>query len=242
VHERRSLFFRGDTFDTDDEASSRSVAFVGWNRTRTDDRDNTMATTQTPVDQATVEEILAEWPEEPTEIAEDVVEQYGRPDEAAPSELCWYDNGPWKRTEMYRDGVPHNFPKEHTDYLKQVINYPVPAEKVDDITTFDGSVYVDRTNGEMAAKCDKEPMNVLALNLAHDIVTGDRTVEEARQDYAMTALKQMMGGNPDYTESLQFSYPADNEETRDLDESVVTEAMKEEVKEMLGGEDEVETG
>jgi hypothetical protein len=199
-----------------------------------------MATTQTPLDQATVEEILADWPEEPTEIAENVIERYGRPDEAAPSELCWYDNGPWKRTEMYRDGVPHNFPKKHTDYLKQVVNYPVPAETVDDVTTFDGSVYVDRTNGEMAAKCDKEPMNVLALNLAHDIVTGDRTVEEARQDYAVTALEQMMGGSPDYAQSLEFGYPADNEETRDPDESVVTDAMKAEVKEMLGGEGEIE--
>lgn len=200
-----------------------------------------MATTTTPVDQATVDEILAEWSEEPTAIARDVIETYGRPHEAAPSELCWYDNGPWKRTEMYRDGVPHNFPKEHTDYLKQVVNYPVPAEKVDEITAFDGSVYVDRTNGELSAKCDKEPMNVLALNLAHDIVTGEKTVGEARQDYAMIALKEMMGGDPEYTSRLQFGYPADSEETRDPDESVVTESMKEEVKEMLGGDGEVES-
>ncbi len=193
-----------------------------------------MATTDSPVDQQTVDEIVSQWPDEPAEIAERLLERYGVPDEAAPSELCWYDNDPWKRTELYRNGVPHNFPKEHTDYLKQVINYHVPPEKVDELAQFDGSVYVDRTNGELAAKCDKETMNTLALNLAHDIVTGDKSVDEARQDYAITALKSMMGADPDYVTGLQFDLAG--EEQRDPDESIVTDAMREEVEEMLGGE------
>lgn len=190
-----------------------------------------MATPDTPVDQQTVDQIIGEWPDEPAEIAERMIEQYGLPNEAAPSELLWYDNGPWKRTEMFRDGVPHNFPKEHTDYLKQVIDYRVPPEKFDDLGQFDGSVYVDRTNGELAAKCDKEPMNVLALNLAHDIITDETSVDDARQEYAMTAVKQMMGGSPDYTQGLQFPIPEDKQ--RDPDETIVTDAMKEEVKDML---------
>ena len=41
-----------------------------------------------------------------------------------------------------------------------------------DLARFDGSVIVERTRGEIGARCDKEEMNYLALNLAHDIVTG----------------------------------------------------------------------
>lgn len=68
-----------------------------------------MATTSTPVDRATVEEMLTDWPEEPTGIAEDVVDRYGWPDEPAPSELRWDDDGQRKRTEVYRDGSRPTF-------------------------------------------------------------------------------------------------------------------------------------
>lgn len=53
-----------------------------------------MVTTETPVDRQTVEEIVADWPEKPFEIAETIMDKYGSPDEAAPSELLWYDTSP----------------------------------------------------------------------------------------------------------------------------------------------------
>lgn len=40
---------------------------------------------------------------------------------------------------------------------------------------------VERTRGELAARCDKEEMNYLALNLANDIATGKVDVDEARR-------------------------------------------------------------
>lgn len=192
-----------------------------------------MATTQSPVDEQTVEEILAEWPDEPAEIARNIVDKYGKPDEAAPSEMLWYDTGPWKRTELYRNGVPHNFPKEHTDYLKQVVDYHVPPDKGDDLAQFDGSVYIDRTNGELAAKCDAEAANFLAVNLAHDIVTGEKSVDEARQEYATSMVKHTMGADPEYVQALQFT-PSGGKQ-RDPDETIITDAMKAEVKQMLDG-------
>lgn len=197
-----------------------------------------MSSTETPVDQETVENILAEWPEEPAKIAERLIDKYGWPVEAAPSELLWNDIGQWKRTELYRDGVPHNFPKEHTDYLKQVIDYRVPPEKFDDLGQFDGSVYVDRTNGELAAKCDREEANFLALNLANDIITGEISVDDARKKYAVTLVKMMMGSKSEYVQGLQFDVPRDKQ--RDPDESIITDAMKEEVEEMLSGATEGE--
>lgn len=195
-----------------------------------------MASTEPQVDEQTVNEIVSEWPEEPAEIANTVRDRYGTPDEAAPSELLWYDTGPFKRTELYRDGVPHNFPKKHTDYLKQVIDFQVPPDRVDDLTQFDGSVYVDRTNGELAAKCDSEAANLVALNLAHDVVAEGKDVDEARQEYAVTMVKDMLGAEPDYARDLQFDVPEDKQ--RDPDESIITDAMREEVKEELGMDDE----
>lgn len=192
-----------------------------------------MATVDAPPSEETIDDILATWPDEPTEIARTMIDQYGPPDEGAPSELLWRAPGPWKRAELYRDGVPHQFPKEHTDYLAQVIDYHVPPEKADALARFDGSVYVDRTNGELAAKCDSEAANTLAINLAHDIVTDARSVEEAREMYAETMVRVEMDAEPDYATELQFDLAEDRQ--RDPDESIVTDELKRRVQGSMDG-------
>jgi hypothetical protein len=64
------------------------------------------------------------------------------------------------------DEIVHNFPTAHTDYLTQYVGYRVPREKVSDLVAFDGSLLVDRTAGEIGARCDHEAYNTLTLNLA----------------------------------------------------------------------------
>src|ERR1700730_5479015 len=49
------------------------------------------------------------------------------------------------------------------------------------LAVFDGSVLVDRTKGEMSARCEGEAANFLALNLADDIVHGRKDVESAER-------------------------------------------------------------
>ncbi len=58
---------------------------------------------------------------------------------------------------------------------------------------YDGSVIVERTKGEISTRCDEEEMNLLAINLANDVVTGKRSVEEARAFYAETMMAFMNG-------------------------------------------------
>ena len=130
-----------------------------------------------------VDKVLDKWPQASRAAAQKIIDYYGAPNEITPSRLFWYDNGPWKRTVAYREEVPHDFPVPHTDVLEQTINYHVPAEKVGDIGLFDGSLIIARTKGEVTANCDNEGANILALNLMHEIVTGIRTPQEAR-DFA----------------------------------------------------------
>jgi hypothetical protein len=42
---------------------------------------------------------------------------------------------------------------------------------------FDGSIPVDRTRGEVAARRDSEAANVLGLNMVHELVTGRQQLE-----------------------------------------------------------------
>jgi hypothetical protein len=54
-----------------------------------------------------IDQILSTWPEKQREGALKIITKYGFPQEATVSRLIWYNNGPWKRTIVYRDAFPH---------------------------------------------------------------------------------------------------------------------------------------
>ena len=93
---------------------------------------------------------------------------------AASETLFWHKAGSYKRIKVTRVEIPHDFPKPHMDFLEHTIEYRVPAEKASAIVAFDGSITINRTAGEMSARCDLEGPNILTLNLAHDMVIGKK--------------------------------------------------------------------
>ncbi|WP_219420200.1 hypothetical protein [Pseudonocardia nigra] len=145
--------------------------------------------------------------------------------------MFWYRVGPWARMEITADEVLHNFPTPHTDYLTQWIDYPVPAEAGSALAAFDGSTLVDRTAGQLGARCDHEAYNTLTLNLAAEIIEGRRTVEDARRFYGETAAAFVLGRDAPYAERLQVVPP--RAETADPDESIIAGPMADQIAEKL---------
>ncbi len=174
--------------------------------------------------QMSADSMIANWPAKPQEVARKVIAKYGQPNEATAHMLVWHNNGPWRHTVVYRDVVQHDFPMPHPDLLEQFIDYRVPVAKFSDLAAYDGSVIVERTKGVISARCDKEEMNFLALNLANDIVTGKRSVKDARKFYAETAMAFMKGQMSPYTQGLQFQVPRGN--TADPDQPAQMMKMK----------------
>lgn len=174
--------------------------------------------------------IIREWPEESREAAKLVLDQYGEPDEATETELTWHRPGPWKRIVASRAFYDHNFPAPHTDSVESFIDYRVPPEKFSELAEFDGSVIVERTAGEVSARCHDEQANFLALNLMHDIVTGDKSVDEARDYYAKEFADFRRGKPTPYMEKLRFA-PADGDgadpDVRVLSDKELEEAVNE---------------
>ena len=95
----------------------------------------------------------------------------------------------------------------------------VPADMFDDLAQYDGSVVVNRTESMISARCDKETANFLAINLAHDIIEGNKTVEEARQFYGDTIKQVMNGETPEYTQGFIFEPSSEN--LSNPDESII---------------------
>lgn len=165
------------------------------------------AATSTP---AAASAAVDAWPMASQDAARAMIAKYGPPHEATASMLVWHKNGPWAKTVVYRDPVEHRFPVAHQDVLEQWIAHRATPGKFDELARYDGSVMVERTKGVMSARCDKEAMNFLALNLAHDIITSRKTVDEARAAYAREAMAFMQGRGGPMTQGLQFSVAPGN--------------------------------
>jgi hypothetical protein len=163
---------------------------------------------------------IADWPEESREAAGLVIDTYGEPDEATPSLLTWHDAGPWKRVIASRAFYRHAFPAPHIDAVESVVDYQVPVDKVTPLAQFDGSVMVERTAGELSARCHDEQANFLALNLAHDIVKDIRDVEDARAHYAKEFLDYRRKRATPYMQGLRFVPSSD---TADPDTAVLSD-------------------
>jgi hypothetical protein len=174
-------------------------------------------------------EIIAGWPDESREAAQLVIDKYGEPHEATDSYLVWYAVGPWKRILASKSFWKHGFPAPHFDSVESVLDYHVPIDLFTALAEFDGSVVVERTAGELSARCHDEEANNLALNLVHDIVTGERDVVDARNYYAKEFLDYRRKKPTPYMEGLRFTSDPDAD-TADPDERVISDTELEDAE------------
>jgi hypothetical protein len=114
----------------------------------------------------------------------------------------------------------------------------------DDVAEFDGSIICDRTRGEVAARCDSESANVLGMNMVHEIVTGKRSVEEAREISSQNTVAYNLGRSAPYAERLLFEVPQGG--TEDMDHSTISGAVVQQtagtIKDVVTGKHEEATG
>jgi predicted outer membrane protein len=174
------------------------------------------------VDKSKVDSIIDTWAPKPKLVALKMIQKYGAPHEVTDSMLVWHKTGAWKKTIVHRDEIPHDFPKPHNDILEQFVDYRVAPDKVDELLQFDGSITVHRTSGELSARCDKEEMNFLAINLANEIATGKMSVDQARDTFGKEAVAAMLGKKPANT--LAFRFPGTDKPTLDADKPVIAGA------------------
>jgi hypothetical protein len=153
----------------------------------------------------TADLIIQDWPEPSRLLAKAVMEKYGPPDEVADKGILWRDNGPWKRTVVYRsppDGSPLS---SGADVLQQAVGYRVPLAKFGELARFDPRVVADRTRDELSARSDSERLNFLALNLADEIIAGWKDAAEARRAYDGICSLERAGKSSSYAEGLRFT-------------------------------------
>ena len=147
---------------------------------------------------------ISQWPLTSQRIAKQVRDQYGEPSESTPNILVWSDVPPYQRILVYREQVPHNFPVPHEDVIEHVISFKIPMHKAGELMKFNGSLKLDRTRGEISARSENAAMNLLALNMAYDIITNKKDYTDARSVYGKLEMDYLNGNKNLLTQSLQF--------------------------------------
>jgi hypothetical protein len=172
--------------------------------------------------------IMQGWPAESADAALRVIKKYGEPDESCHSNLTWDRRGPWKRIIAHREPVKHNFPAPHVDVVECFMEFHVPPWKVSDLVRFDGSIVVYRTLGEISVRGHDEETNFLALNLAFDLITGKRSVDDARKYFAQEFLNHRRKAPAPYMKGLKFEpRRADDPDERIVSEEEMKRALDE---------------
>ncbi|MFQ5890104.1 MAG: hypothetical protein ACE5JR_08620, partial [Gemmatimonadota bacterium] len=136
--------------------------------------------------------------------AEEIAHKYGAPDMVGSDLLVWQNKDPYVWIRVHSTAVAHNFPLEHGDVLDIAVPYRVPVNMYTTLAEFDGSAVAMRTKGLLVASCFKEGLDLLILNLANDVVTGEKTPAEARMAFGKIATGMMKGEKHPYLEALQF--------------------------------------
>lgn len=154
-----------------------------------------------------VANLIESWPDHSRGAAKAMIERYKLPQEVTSTKLTWFENGKFKRSTVHRDGALHQFPMAHFDVLEQVIDYRIPFNKVDDLWNFNGSIVLAKTIGEMSTWANNEEMNILTLNLAHEVITDKRSANEARKELTKIISLAMKGSEEmdPKMKDLQFS-------------------------------------
>lgn len=151
----------------------------------------------------TLDSVIANWPQESRTVAKAMQSKYGKPDSLNNDQIVWRDQDPWAEITVFKNGTLHNDPTPHNDVLAQSIYFEVDANKLDALNNFRGNIKVDPSRGLLTCKCKDEAMCFLALNLAHDILQGEKSVVEANNVFAEKARSGTQGDD-EYMTGLRF--------------------------------------
>lgn len=144
------------------------------------------------------------WPDSSITAAKDMIEKYGDPHETTSESLIWRNVAPFKEIIVHKEVYSHKFPLLHQNALEHVVDYRAPVGKIDDVWRYNGSIVLNQTKGEMSSFADNEAMNILALNLAHQVMTGKMSADAARVTFGKETMNYMNGQRTANTEVLAF--------------------------------------
>jgi hypothetical protein len=143
---------------------------------------------------------IERWPADSRLLAERLLEELGAPDEVMPHYITWQSKKPFVTTTLFADRASSNQP----GILSQSVPYRVPVGRWRALSAFGKGVSYDVVFNELVAVNDNPEANLLALNLADEVIQSKRTPDEARSYFDQTLTRSYAGKGSPYLELLRF--------------------------------------
>lgn len=150
------------------------------------------------------EAVVSGWWPKSALAARVLLERNGVPDEVRPERLVWHGRGPWKRT-VARNVTPPYVQAHDLGLVEQSVKLTLTAEQAAGLREFDRRVGYKSGERELAARSDREEVNFLRMNLAHDVAKGLMTPEQARHLYERFLALENTGKTSPYLSGLRFT-------------------------------------
>lgn len=158
-----------------------------------------------------LEVVIAGWPARSRALARQMIAKYGRPVRSDEDSLVWFDNGAWRRTVVHRRTASRSFLRRGDDLLEQSVGLQTSAESAADLRRFDRGIAIDAAAGEISSRSSSEALNILALNLAYEVVARRRSPEDARSLQARMRKLADAGKTSRYLDGLLFETARDED-------------------------------
>ena len=132
-----------------------------------------------------------------------LMDEYGTPDDVAPNRLTWNNRGAWKRTVVWNRKPVYLSPVDLA-VMEQTVDYPVTHAQAGELLAFSDCLKIDLARGELSSRAGREEINYLTLNLADEIVRGQKTVAEAQTAFLRQLELAAAGKSTPYMTGLVF--------------------------------------
>ncbi len=117
---------------------------------------------------------------------------FGLPYDVGKQRVLWKDIGGFDETWIANEKIEHLHPVEHFDFIYSTRQVPgVKPEHVCIISQATGSIFVDLLKAEATARCHYLVKNAVSLGFVQDVVAGDITEANARDEYAKRILNNL---------------------------------------------------
>lgn len=144
---------------------------------------------------------IARWPEEPRLAAIQYLEAYGAPDEVSAAALVWRRRGDWLWLAVRRDAGAARDQR----LLQHAVRYDTDTAPQNNLKRMKAGVEYEPIGGVLVVSSDSEPANILALNLAVDVIEGRLSPEEAGVRYLKTLELAASGKSSESMRRLLFT-------------------------------------
>ncbi|HXT01780.1 MAG TPA: hypothetical protein VN915_13985 [Elusimicrobiota bacterium] len=147
--------------------------------------------------------VVNRWSEPSAVAGRELLDEYGTPDDVTPRRLTWNHRGVWKRTEVWNRKPVYLSPVDLA-VMKQTVDYPLTYPQAGELLAFSDSIEVDLDKGELSSRSSREDINYLTMNLADEIIRGDKTVAQAQMEFMRQLRLAASGKVTPYMTGLLF--------------------------------------